>query len=296
MSKQEQITETVTMRLTGEQMERLRSMQMVEAQALGRSVTMSDTIRNMLFGSEDGANNDLTRWMTTAGWEETVSMAREPIQTRVKWGCVGLKVVGYTIGDQDGARRKAMLGDIPRFSSLHLCRHGKGKTFQEGVSSMIVKTVDNLEFVVNSVVFGAVNRQSAIESPLSYRDDDQFWTALDRAMAKIETEGLRAVKVICNSSTFHGLIKHGQKFDEASQRDLIMTGLYGHIGNCDVHVYNELNTNDVLVLPPGDCLASATLEWHIEPFKDADGYGWTLYARTELDALKRSTVKISKDL
>ena len=78
-------------------------------------------------------------------------------------------------------------------------------------------------------------------------------TSLNTAFRLIETHDLVATKIVMHATQFAAVRLFGKDFfDEATQREIITTGLYGHLFTADIHVSSRMNPEMVLVVASPD--------------------------------------------
>lgn len=90
-----------------------------------------------------------------------------------------------------------------------------------------------------------------------YTYSDTLNRAILDSMSSLENEGLLAAKMIMNPFTYRRImyLDYVQgRFDEATQRDILMTGLHGHLYTMDVHICKSIPTDSVFILPPAQYL------------------------------------------
>ena len=76
---------------------------------------------------------------------------------------------------------------------------------------------------------------------------------LNLAMVMIEEHELVAAKLVMHPRQYKDIRNWGVEFfDQATQRDVLMTGLYGHLWTCDIHVSTMVPPGSVYVLAPGE--------------------------------------------
>lgn len=74
---------------------------------------------------------------------------------------------------------------------------------------------------------------------------------INLALTLIEEHELIGAKVVVHPQRYKDIRAWGKDFfDEATQRDILMTGLYGHIFSADIHVSTMVPKNAVFVLAP----------------------------------------------
>jgi len=73
--------------------------------------------------------------------------------------------------------------------------------------------------------------------------------ALNEAFKLIERHDLVAAKIVTHAYQYASIRTFGKDFfDEATQREIITTGLYGHLWTADIHVSSRMDENTVLIV------------------------------------------------
>lgn len=108
-----------------------------------------------------------------------------------------------------------------------------------------------------------------------------YGETIDRAIldsvGDIETKDMIAAKMLVHPRTyrrFHYTPRIEDNLNEASQRDILMTGLYGHVFTMDIHISTIVPENEVFILPPGNFVGALALpNNHLEvlPCTNEDG-------------------------
>lgn len=95
-----------------------------------------------------------------------------------------------------------------------------------------------------------------------YTYSDTLHRAILDSMASLENNGLVAAKMLMNPFTYRRImyLDYVQgRFEEATQRDILMTGLYGHLYTMDVHICKSIPVDYVFILPPAQYLGMFTV-------------------------------------
>lgn len=106
--------------------------------------------------------------------------------------------------------------------------------------------------------------------------------SLNSAFMLIEQHDLVATKIVMHARQFAAIRTFGKGFyDEATQREIISTGLYGHLWTADIHVSSRMDKNTVLVLASQDCLGAFPIRQDITVIPCDDPrklrLGWVIY-------------------
>lgn len=113
-----------------------------------------------------------------------------------------------------------------------------------------VRAKDSLIRQEDVEVFKAVNFATPTEHAISVAGSLQPEN-INLALTLIEEHELIGAKVVLHPQRYKDIRVWGKDFfDEATQRDVLMTGLYGHIYTADIHVSTMVPKNGVYVLAP----------------------------------------------
>lgn len=106
--------------------------------------------------------------------------------------------------------------------------------------------------------------------------------ALNSAFREIEQHDLVATKIVMHANQFASVRAFGKTFyDEATQREIITTGLYGHLYTADIHVSSRMDSNTVLVVASPDTVGALPVRQDITVLPADDPkklrLGWVIY-------------------
>lgn len=105
---------------------------------------------------------------------------------------------------------------------------------------------------------------------------------INLALTLIEEHELIGAKVIMHPQRYKDVRDWGKDFfDEATQRDILMTGLYGHIFSADIHVSTMVPKNAVYVLAPAQFVGAMPVRQDITVLPADDPkklrLGWVVF-------------------
>ena len=115
---------------------------------------------------------------------------------------------------------------------------------------------------------------------------DNFGTlsvaSLNTAFRFIEEHDLVATKIVMHATQFASVRNFGKTFyDEATQREIITTGLYGHLYTADIHVSSRMPNTVVLVVASPDTVGAFPIRQDITVLPADDPkklrLGWVIY-------------------
>jgi len=106
--------------------------------------------------------------------------------------------------------------------------------------------------------------------------------SLNEAFMKIEEHDLVATKVIVHARLYKDIRMFGLEFfDPATQREIISTGLFGHLWTADVHVSSRMELDTALIVASPDTVGAFPIRQDITVLPADDPkrlrLGWIIY-------------------
>lgn len=106
--------------------------------------------------------------------------------------------------------------------------------------------------------------------------------ALNQAFASVEQHDLTVGKVVCHAFRYADIRNWGQTvFDQATTKEVLTTGLFGHIWTADIHVSSRVPPTYVLVLAPAEYVGAFPVRQDITVLPADDPkkirLGWVIY-------------------
>ena len=106
--------------------------------------------------------------------------------------------------------------------------------------------------------------------------------SLNTAYRFIEQHDLVASKVVCHPNQYSAFRTFGKTFyDEATTREILTTGLYGHLWTADIHVSSQLDTQTILVTASPDTVGAFPIRQDITVLPADDPkklrLGWVIF-------------------
>ena len=106
--------------------------------------------------------------------------------------------------------------------------------------------------------------------------------SINTAFRLIEQHDLVCTKIVMHANQFASVRTFGLTFyDQATQREIITTGLYGHIWTADIHVSSRMTTNTVLCTASPDTVGAFPIRQDITVLPADDPkklrLGWVIY-------------------
>ena len=107
-------------------------------------------------------------------------------------------------------------------------------------------------------------------------------TALNQAFATVESHDLTVAKIVMHAQRYADVRNFGKTvYDEATQREVLTSGLFGHLWTADIHVSSRMPTNTVLILAPADYVGAFPVRQDITVLPADDPkklrLGWVIY-------------------
>lgn len=123
--------------------------------------------------------------------------------------------------------------------------------------------------------------------------------SLNTAFRMIESSDLVCAKLVMHAVQFASVRGFGKAFyDEATQREIITTGLYGHLYTADIHVSSRMPTNVVLAVASPDTVGAFPVRQQITVLPADDPkrlrLGWVIFEEVGIVVLNSySTARIN---
>lgn len=107
-------------------------------------------------------------------------------------------------------------------------------------------------------------------------------SSLNDAFRHIEQHDLVATKIVVHANRYADIRTFGKDFyDEATTREILTTGLYGHLWTADIHVSSRIDPTDVLVVASPDTVGAFPIRQDITVLPADDPkklrLGWVIY-------------------
>lgn len=106
--------------------------------------------------------------------------------------------------------------------------------------------------------------------------------SLNSAFRLIEQHDLVAAKIVLHANRYADIRTFGKDFyDEATTREILTTGLYGHLWTADIHVSSRMDHVTVLVVSSPDTVGAFPIRQDITVLPADDPkrlrLGWVIY-------------------
>lgn len=106
--------------------------------------------------------------------------------------------------------------------------------------------------------------------------------ALNQAFATIEQHDLTVGKIVTHALRYADIRNFGKTiYDEATQKEVLTTGLFGHLFTADIHVSSKCPTDTVILLAPAEYVGAFPVRQDITVLPADDPkklrLGWVIY-------------------
>jgi hypothetical protein len=144
-----------------------------------------------------------------------------------------------------------------------------------------VRAKDSLQRQEDVEVFKVINAAIPTDHSISVSGTLQAEN-INLALTLIEEHELIGAKIVLAPQRYKDIRGWGKEvYDEATQRDILMTGLYGHIYSADIHVSTMVPKNAVYVLAPAQFVGAMPVKQDITVLPADDPkrlrLGWVVY-------------------
>ncbi len=144
-----------------------------------------------------------------------------------------------------------------------------------------VRAKDSLQRQEDVEVFKVINAAIPTDHSISVSGTLQAEN-INLALTLIEEHELIGAKIVLAPQRYKDIRGWGKEvYDEATQRDILMTGLYGHIYSADIHVSTMVPKNSVYVLAPAQFVGAMPVKQDITVLPADDPkrlrLGWVVY-------------------
>jgi hypothetical protein len=106
--------------------------------------------------------------------------------------------------------------------------------------------------------------------------------SLNSAFATIESHDLTVGKIVCHAQRYADIRNFGKTvYDEATQKEVLTTGLFGHLYTADIHVSSRCPVSTVFLLAPAEYVGALPIRQDITVIPADDPkklrLGWVIY-------------------
>lgn len=146
-----------------------------------------------------------------------------------------------------------------------------------------IKAKEAIQKEEDSNIFKALIAAATARNDQVVTDVGSLSTAgLNRAFRNIEQHDLVATKIIMHANQYATVRTFGKDFyDEATTREILTTGLFGHLYTADIHVSSRMPYDHVLVVSSPDTVGAFPIRQDITVLPADDParlrIGWVIY-------------------
>jgi hypothetical protein len=145
-----------------------------------------------------------------------------------------------------------------------------------------IKAKEAIQKVEDSEIFEVINAAIDGDHTVVSTGGALTITALNQAFSTVEQHDLTVGKVVCHAFRYADIRNWGKTvYDEATTKQVLTTGLFGHIWTADIHVSSRMPTTTVFVLAPAEYLGAFPIRQDITVLPADDPkklrLGWVIY-------------------
>ena len=145
-----------------------------------------------------------------------------------------------------------------------------------------IKAKEAIQKEEDTQIFTAINAAVPAANQIVSTGGALSLSALNQAFAAVEQHDLTVGKVVCHALRYADIRAWGQTvFDQATQKEVLTTGLFGHIFTADIHVSSRVPNTYVFVLAPAEYVGAFPVRQDITVLPADDPkklrLGWVVY-------------------
>ena len=145
-----------------------------------------------------------------------------------------------------------------------------------------IKAKEAIQKVEDSEIFSTIDAAIDADHTVVATGGALTITALNQAFSVVEQHDLTVGKVVCHAFRYADIRNWGKTvYDEATTKQVLTTGLFGHIWTADIHVSSRMPTDTVFVLAPAEYLGAFPIRQDITVLPADDPkklrLGWVIY-------------------
>jgi len=146
-----------------------------------------------------------------------------------------------------------------------------------------IKAKEAIQKEEDTNIFGAVVASAVAENDqIVFNVGTLAVPSLNTAYRMIEQHDLVAAKVVLHANQYASIRTFGKDFyDEATTREILSTGLYGHLWTADIHVSSRMDSNTVIVIASPENVGAFPIRQDITVLPADDPkklrLGWVIY-------------------
>jgi hypothetical protein len=145
-----------------------------------------------------------------------------------------------------------------------------------------IKAKEAIQKEEDTNIFNAINAAVPVANQITSTGGSLSISALNQAFASVEQHDLTVGKVVCHAFRYADIRNWGQTvFDQATTKEVLTTGLFGHIWTADIHVSSRVTPEYVFVLAPAEYVGAFPVRQDITVLPADDPkklrLGWVIY-------------------
>ena len=145
-----------------------------------------------------------------------------------------------------------------------------------------IKAKEAIQKEEDSNIFTAINAAVPAANQVISTGGSLSVSALNQAFATVEQHDLTVGKVVMHALRYADVRNFGKTvYDEATTKEVLTTGLFGHIWTADIHVSSRVPTTTVFVLAPAEYVGAFPIRQDITVLPADDPkklrLGWVIY-------------------
>jgi hypothetical protein len=145
-----------------------------------------------------------------------------------------------------------------------------------------IKAKEAIQKEEDTNIFNAIDAAVPAANTVASSGGALSISALNQAFATIEQHDLTVGKIVCHALRYADIRNWGKTvYDEATQKEVLTTGLFGHIWTADIHVSSRVPTTTVFVLAPAEYVGAFPVRQDITVLPADDPkklrLGWVIY-------------------
>ena len=145
-----------------------------------------------------------------------------------------------------------------------------------------IKAKEAIQKEEDTNIFNAINAAVPVANQVISTGGALSTSALGQAFATVEQHDLTVGKVVCHALRYNDIRNWGKTvYDEATQKEVLTTGLFGHIWTADIHVSSRVTPMYVFVLSLAEYVGAMPIRQDITVLPADDPkklrLGWIIY-------------------
>jgi len=145
-----------------------------------------------------------------------------------------------------------------------------------------IKAKEAIQKIEDTEIFNVINTAIDGDHTVVSTGGALTITALNQAFATVEQHDMTVGKVVCQAFRYADIRNWGKTvYDEATTKEVLTTGLFGHIWTADIHVSSRMDPYIVFVLAPAEYVGAFPIRQDITVMPADDPkkmrLGWVIY-------------------